>query len=118
MAAELPHEFDGSLDYDELVEMLGRVEGEPVFIHMGWGRSSERATYTLGLVGTLRRVPLDLFGEDPRFGDEAHFGVGSFDGLPCGAPSSLRGAAFRLPGYALSTATSSSRSASKPTRGT
>jgi hypothetical protein len=84
MAAELPREADCSLDYDDLIDMLMRVEGAPVFIHMGWGRTSQREAYTLGLVGTLRRIPLDTFGEDPRFGDEVHFGVGSGDGLPCG----------------------------------
>jgi hypothetical protein len=84
MPTQLPDEFDGPLDYDELIEMLGRVEGEPVFIHMGWGRGRRREVYTLALVGTLRRIPLDTFGEDPSGGDEVHFGVGSGDALPSG----------------------------------
>lgn len=82
MRSELPQEFEGPLDYDELLDMLGRVEGEPVFITIGWGRNSHRSVYTLGLVGVLRRVPLDRSGDDPVFGDEAHFAIGSGDALP------------------------------------
>jgi len=82
MRSELPKECEAALDYDELLDMLGRVEGEAVFITLGWGRSSHRQVYTLGLVGTLWRVPLD--GSNPAFGDEAHFAVGSSEALPCG----------------------------------
>jgi hypothetical protein len=83
MPEELPREFDGPLNYDELIDMLTRVEGEPVFMHMGWGRTSKRASYIVGLVGTLRNVPVDT-DDDPRFGDEAHFAIGSGEALPCG----------------------------------
>jgi len=81
MGPELPHEFDGALDYDQLIEMLGRVEGEPVFVTTGWGGGapiSSRRAYTVGFVGTLRRRP----SGQP---DEAHFKVGAGEGLPCGA---------------------------------
>ena len=84
MRSELPKESEVPLDYNELLDMLGRVEGEPVFITIGWGRSSHRSVYTLGLVGTLGMVPLDRFGFDPAFGDEAHFAIGSGEALPCG----------------------------------
>jgi len=84
MAAQLPHEFDDPLDYDELIALLDAVEGEAVFVTTGWGTARDRSTYTVGFVGTLRRMSRDD-GARRTLGDEEHFTVGSGESLPCGA---------------------------------
>ncbi len=99
MPTELPHEFDGHLDYDELIELLTAVEGEEVFVHLGWGRTEQRSAYTVAIVGTLQRVRLDK-EKHPDFGDEEHFTVGSGESLPYGgslilARSRVHGAQLR-----------------------
>jgi hypothetical protein len=86
MPAELPHEVDRALDYDELIEMLHAVQGQAVFVTTGWGEASGPNTYTVRFVGTLRRDSVDDAG-GLTFGDAERLVVGQ--ATPCRAEARL-----------------------------